>query len=147
MLSSFPGRILPNLVADALGPLNIIIPMTALCSILAFAWIGISPGSVGGLVVFAVLYGFASGSYVSLVPPVVVSTAGSMKDLGTRMGMALAIASFGLIVGNPVAGAILAGEGRYTGLQAFCGVTLVLSAVLLAGVRIVKAGVKVRAKV
>ena len=146
MLGSAPGRVLPNLLADKIGPFNVFVPMTLLCAVLVLSWIGIR--SVGGLVFFAILYGFASGSFVSLTPPAIVATAKGMDGLGTRMGMALAIASFGLVLGNPVAGALLGNRGsRYLGLQVFCGATLIVCAGLLGAVRYLKVGLNVEVKV
>ena len=144
MLGSAPGRVVPNLIADKIGSLNIFIPAAFISSLLAFCWIAIS--SVGGLVVFAVLYGMSSGAIVSILPPAVVEIAPDMKNLGTRMGMAFAIASVGLLIGNPIAGALLK-KGSYTGLQAFSGACLLVCAFLLVWIRVVKFGWKLRVKI
>jgi predicted MFS family arabinose efflux permease len=63
------GRITPGVVADRIGSLNTIIPMGLIAAILAYAWIGIK--NVGSTIVFACLYGFASGAIVSLPPTIV----------------------------------------------------------------------------
>ena len=48
--------------ADKLGPLNMQIHFTVIASILAFSWINITETPV--LVVFCVLYGSFSGTFV-----------------------------------------------------------------------------------
>ena len=144
MLGSGPGRVVPNLIADRIGSLNIFIPAAFVSSLLVFCWLAIS--SVGGLVTFAVLYGMSSGAIVSILPPAVVAIAPDMKNMGTRMGMAFAVASVGLLIGNPIAGALLKRKS-YTGLQAFSGSSLLVCAMLLVWVRFVRVGWKVRVKV
>lgn len=141
--SSFFGRIVPNFVADKTGPLNMLIPCSLIASILAFAWIGIK--STAGLVVFAILYGFFSGTFVSLPAPAVASISPSMGVVGTRMGMSFTFAGFGLLIGNPVAGTIL-GSNHWVGLQAFSGATTALATLTMAFSRIATAGVSPRVK-
>jgi MFS family permease len=144
MLGSAPGRVVPNLIADKIGSLNIYIPAAFISALLAFSWMAIS--SATGLVVFAILYGMSSGAIVSILPPTVVSIAPDMKNLGTRMGMAFAIASIGLPIGNPIAGAFVK-RGSYAGLQAFSGACLLVCTMLVVWVRFVKVGWKIRVKV
>jgi hypothetical protein len=57
--STFGWRI-PGFVADRFGPLNVLIPCTSAAGILTFSWITVH--DVGGIIVFAVLYGFFSGT-------------------------------------------------------------------------------------
>jgi hypothetical protein len=54
------GRTLPNFLADIYGPFNLVTPFCAIAGILIFAMLGAK--SVGGLVVFCILYGFFSGA-------------------------------------------------------------------------------------
>ena len=58
--SSIFGRTLPNLLAEKIGIFNTLVPITAITGILVFAIFGITEAA--GTVVFAVLYGFFSGS-------------------------------------------------------------------------------------
>lgn len=60
-LSAF-GRILPNLVADKVGPLNMLIPFALLTGVLSLCLIGVH--NKGGVIVIAALYGFTSGCFV-----------------------------------------------------------------------------------
>jgi fucose 4-O-acetylase-like acetyltransferase len=81
------GRIFPNMVADVLGPINVMIPTVVVAAALLFGWLGISTWQ--GFVVFVILYGFFSGTLVSL-PPACVSALTDIHDMskiGVRMGM------------------------------------------------------------
>lgn len=54
------GRIIPNFVADYIGPYNLLIPIFYSCSILLFAMFGVT--NVPAVIIFSFLYGFATGS-------------------------------------------------------------------------------------
>lgn len=95
-----------------------------LTTILVFCWIAIKT-SEAGLFLFCVLYGFFSGAFVSLSTPVTVTLAPMMQDVGTRLGMFNFIGSLGILVGNPVAGAII--KTSWVGAQVFCGVACSLA--------------------
>lgn len=65
---SFPGRWLPGIVADKFGRMNTLLLTNVLCMISMLA-IWLPAGSnVGAIITFAVVFGFASGSNISLVP-------------------------------------------------------------------------------
>ena len=128
------GRIVPGLTADKVGSLNTIIPCAVACVILAFAWLGID--NKGGMWVFTLLYGFFSGAIVSLPPTIVAKISPNMGLVGTRMGMCFTFAGLGLLIGNPIAGAILnIPEGKFKGAQAFAAATLLGGAVAFAALR------------
>lgn len=57
---SFPGRLVPSMLADRLGPLNFICPLTLACAGLVFVMLGLE--SVAGIVSFALVYGFVTGA-------------------------------------------------------------------------------------
>ncbi|EME85210.1 uncharacterized protein MYCFIDRAFT_65738 [Pseudocercospora fijiensis CIRAD86] len=133
--SSF-GRIIPNFFADKTGPLNMLIPTSALAAVLAFCWIAVD--GLAGLLVFCIMYGLFSGTFVSLPPTTVVSLSPSLSVVGTRMGMSFSFAAFGVLVGNPVAGAILTSRG-WLGLQLFCACSVVAAASVCVVARFAKA--------
>ena len=58
------GRIIPNFIADYIGPYNLLIPIFYSCSILLFAMFGVT--NVPAVIIFSFLYGFATGSGTSL---------------------------------------------------------------------------------
>ncbi|CCL98174.1 uncharacterized protein FIBRA_00168 [Fibroporia radiculosa] len=139
------GRILPGLIADRVGPLNMLAPSSVASAILVFSWAAVH--NVGGLVTFALLYGLASGAIVSLAPSVVATLTPDLRRLGGRIGMQFSIAGLGLLIGNPIAGAIEnVQEREYLGAQMFCGAILMASTIATIGARIAKTGPRLMVK-
>ncbi len=136
------GRIIPNLIADRLGPLNTQIPSVTIAAILALCWLRIK--DTAGLIVFCLLHGFFSGTFVSMQGPTVVSLCPELSTVGTRIGMVLAFSGMGLLVGSPVAGVILRNQGGWMGLQLWSGAIILTSALCMLAARVAKAGFKLQ---
>lgn len=134
------GRVVPNYLADKIGPLNLMYPCAFAASILGFGWIAAK--SEGSLVVICVLYGFFSGSFVSLPASVIVNLSPSMGVVGTWMGMVFTVAGIGLLIGSPIAGAILGPGDTYVGLQSFCGASVLVAGIGLYFARVASVGTK-----
>ncbi|KAL4788725.1 putative MFS monocarboxylate transporter [Aspergillus varians] len=132
------GRIMPNFIADHTGPLNMLIPASAITAILSFVWIGIH--NTPGIIILSVLYGIFSGGFVSLPPVVMATLTKDMRELGTRMGMVFAITSIGLLIGTPIGGAIVGDSHNYLGVQLFTGCCLTTSAAIFLAVRLSRTG-------
>jgi predicted MFS family arabinose efflux permease len=89
-----------------------------------------------GLVVLMAFYGFFSGSFVSLPPTIVVSLSMNARDkIGTRLGQSFFVVAFGLLIGTPIGGVVLA-RGGFVGLWTFGGVMLFASVSLLVAARV-----------
>lgn len=142
--ASVPGRIVPNYVADYAGPLNILTPCALITGILALCWIGVH--DLSGTIVFAVMYGFFSGGFVSMPPVAITSLTTDMSRLGTRMGQCFFFSAFGLLCGTPVSGAILDATGNWLGVQLFSGFTIFITGCLLIACRVTAKGWKINIK-
>ena len=137
------GRILPNLIADKLGPFNIIVPcifatgMLTLCLIAAH--------STAAIMVIMAFYGFFSGTLVSLPGTIYVHLAGPHKRglVGTRMGMGFAFVGIGILIGTPLSGAILRRYG-YAATWGFGGAFTIFGAIVTMAARFAQAGWVVR---
>jgi MFS family permease len=139
------GRILPNYIADFIGPLTTILPCALVSAILAFSWIGITTKE--SIIAFCALYGFFSGSFVSLPPTVIVSMTPNLNVVGTRLGMMFTVSACGLLIGSPLAGAILGpNKTNYVGLQIFCGACVAGCALFMGVTRGIKSGWKLTTK-
>jgi MFS family permease len=136
--ASIFGRIIPNFIADHIGPFNVLIPSAAIAALLAFCWIAID--NIGGIIAFAIIYGFSSGGFVSLPPVAVVTLTKDMSKIGTRMGQCFFLSAFGLLVGTPVSGAILSGTGSWVGVQAWSGGAILVTAALMLWARVAVVG-------
>ena len=140
------GRILPNFAADYIGTLNMQTTFAFASAVLSFSLIAIK--NVPGIIAFCVLYGFFTGTFVSLPTPTVASLSTNVRSLGARLSMAFMTAGIGSLVGSPIAGAILATDGgrNWNMLQLWSGACLALSALSMLGARIAKVGVKFNSK-
>ncbi|KAJ6013847.1 hypothetical protein N7540_008438 [Penicillium herquei] len=122
--ASVVGRITPGLIADRIGSLNTVMPVNLIATIMAFAWMGIH--NEAGAIVFACIYGFASGAIVSLPTTILLRLSPNLAIVGTRMGMAFTCAGLGLLIGNPIAGALLNLEkAMFWKAQLFCAIMVV----------------------
>lgn len=93
---SFPGRWLPGIVADRFGRLNTMILTNVLCAIAMLAiWLP-ARGNVAALITFSVVFGFASGGNISLVP-VCVGEYCTTQDYGRYYTTVYTIVSFGYV--------------------------------------------------
>ena len=138
------GRLIPNYFADKIGPLNTQIPFAFITALLCYSWAAIK--TTPSLVVLCALYGFFCGSFVSLPGPTVVTLSPNLATIGTRIGMATAISGVGLLVGSPIAGAILQGRSGWLGLKMWCGVLLTASGGCMLSARLIKTGLKWKVK-
>ncbi|BCS13231.1 hypothetical protein ALUC_51277S [Aspergillus luchuensis] len=122
--ASFPGRIIPPYLADVFGRFNLMILMTLASGILVLAlWLP-STGNAPAIV-FSALYGFTSGTVVSLAPALVAQIS-EIREIGVRSGTYFCIVSFAALTGTPIAGALLPDPlgGSYTKLFVFCAVVM-----------------------
>ncbi|KAF9484040.1 MFS general substrate transporter [Pholiota conissans] len=103
--ASAVGRVVPSLLVYRLGAFNVIIPCVYAASILVFCTLAIN--NVAGTMIFAILYGFFSGSYASVLPAMVSSTAANDAEIGARLGVCFTFTGFGGLIGTPIAGALL----------------------------------------
>ncbi|KEQ75582.1 MFS general substrate transporter [Aureobasidium namibiae CBS 147.97] len=138
------GRIIPNLIADRTGPMNMIVPCCLISGVVALCLIPVR--SVAGLVIVCLLYGFFSGALVSLPPTVFVHLTPNRSLIGTRMGQGFSIISIGLLLGTPICGWILDGSS-FTYVWVFSGVLIIAGGCLMLLSRYFKAGAKLMQKV
>ena len=138
--SSIVGRLIPSFCADKIGPLNVQIILAFATAVSCFGWTSIRDAV--GLTSFCLLYGFLSGSFGSLPGITIVSLSQDLSSIGVQLGMSFIVTGCGLLVGEPIAGAILQGSGRWVGLQVWCGTLLTISGLFSLAARILKVGTK-----
>ena len=128
------GRIIPGLLADKLGKFNMMI-LTCLASTLLVLCLWLPARGTVPILLFAGLYGFTSGSFVSLGPALVAQLC-DVREIGVRSGVMFLLVSFSALTGNPIAGALL-GDRRdnFDALMTFCAVVMGLGTVLFLGGR------------
>ena len=124
---SFFGRWAPGLLADKIGRFNTMILMISQCLITTLAlWLPAATTSdlatkKGLLIAFALLFGFASGSNITLAP-VCAGQLCKTENYGKYFATCYTMMGIGTLVGIPIGGEILArGGGNYVGLIVFGG--------------------------
>jgi MFS family permease len=129
------GRIIPNALADRWGSLNVITACVFASAVLVFGWLGVR--DLGGAIVYVILYGAFSGGVVSITPSVIVGLSPDMSRLGARMGMTFVVSGIAILVGTPIAGAILGSEEhpRWLGTILYSAFGLLLATALFVAAR------------
>jgi MFS family permease len=127
------GRWVPGFLADKLGRFNSMIAALAICSATSLTfWLpatllpSYSAITIKALsIVYAVIFGFASGSNISLTP-VCVGQLCDTNVYGRYYATCYTVVSFSTLTGIPIAGAILqACGGRYWGVVIWTSVCYV----------------------
>ncbi|KAK4133230.1 MFS general substrate transporter [Trichocladium antarcticum] len=123
------GRIIPGLLADKYGRLN------------TFGLGGIATGivvlclnsatSTAGLVVYSIVLGFTSGTIISGVSAAISICTDDPRNLGTYMGMGMAVGSSAALVGPPVNGVLVDKYGGFLQVSIFSGVVCLFGGILV----------------
>ncbi|KAL0932437.1 riboflavin transporter MCH5 [Colletotrichum truncatum] len=127
------GRILPGLVGDYLGHFNVLLAMVIFTLVTTAATLtAFGSTRIEALYAFAALWGFGTGSFLSLTP-VCMGKACDTKDYGRYYGTMNFVISFALLLTMPVSGQMLeslgstALSGLYLGVV-FLGGILIFAA-------------------
>ena len=141
---SFFGRWLPGYVADYWGRFNLMVITVFLCLLVTLGvWLP-ARGNIAAICVFAVGFGFSSGSFISLTP-VCIGQLCKTEDYGRYYATAYSIVSLGCLTGIPIAGQVLAvDEGDYWGLIIFTGVCIAGGLVCFGTARLLKTGLIIK---
>ncbi|OAA38035.1 Major facilitator superfamily domain, general substrate transporter [Cordyceps fumosorosea ARSEF 2679] len=137
-LSSLPGRIIPGYYADKVGSINVQTAVALLSAMLTIFLCAIR--SAAGLVVFCAIYGFFSGAFMGLPAAGIVRLSDDKSKIGIRIGMTLGTVGFGVLISNPIAGAIVYPGKDWVGLISWCGALLFASGFCLVASRVSKVG-------
>jgi MFS family permease len=142
--SSIFGRIIPGFFSDKVGRFNTMICITSMMAISVLGiWLPVG-NTKPGILAFAVLFGFASGSGINLVP-VCIGQLCRTEEYGRYYATCNTVVSIGLLLGIPIAGEIIKSNGgAYWGLIVFVGMCYVGGMIPLAVARIMAVGPKLR---
>lgn len=131
--ASLFGRILPGLVADHLGPFNVLVVSIFGSAIVTFCWT--TATSLAGLIVWTLAYGFISGAILSL-QLVCATTLTTDETHGAGVGIVMASVSLTGLFGTPIAGELV--ESGYLALSCFAAAMLIVGGVLLTVARMAR---------
>ncbi|KAL9023112.1 MAG: hypothetical protein Q9196_007383 [Gyalolechia fulgens] len=131
-VGSFFGRTVPMLAASRFGSLQTYLAASIAAVVVLFAWMAIF--NVAGFVAFCVTYGLLSGVLVA-APSAAIShpvLSPSMSVIGTRMGMSWMFGGVGVLIGAPIAGALVdLRQADFRPAQAFAGAMVAVGSVCL----------------
>lgn len=151
------GRWVPGFLADKLGRFNSMIAALAICSATSLTfWLPASllapssPSAVAAIkalsIVYAVIFGFASGSNISLTP-VCVGQLCDTNQYGRYYATCYTVVSFSTLTGIPIAGALIgAAGGHYWGAVVWTGVCYIFASACFIWSRALKVGWKLGVK-
>ena len=139
-LGSCFGRYFAGLLADKVGRFNAMIATVLICLISTLAlWLP-SGSNLPTIIVYSLIFGFASGSGISLTP-VCVGQLCKTENYGRYYATCYTIVSFGTLTGIPIAGQLVtACNGEYWGLIVFTVISYAIAAVAFVGARVVGVG-------
>ncbi|KAF2674596.1 MFS general substrate transporter [Microthyrium microscopicum] len=137
--ASIFGRVCPGYAADKIGKYNVNIITCFLSGIMCLAlWL---PGnSNAAIIVFAALYGFSSGAFVSLLFALIAQIS-DMREIGMRSGFMCAILAIPSLVSNPIGGALITHDhGQFRDVQIWAGVIMLAGACMFVVTRTAMVG-------
>ncbi|KAA8574621.1 hypothetical protein EYC84_003873 [Monilinia fructicola] len=137
--ASFFGRVIPGVMADRVGRLNMFCGIGICTGILVFCWQSIT--SNVGIIVFAAIYGFFSGAIVSLVTVCFTTVPKNPQNIGTYMGMGMAVTAFAALIGPPINGALVNHYHSFVQVSEFSGVVVLIGGVSVLMIKYVEGGV------
>jgi MFS family permease len=89
-----------------------------------------------GLIVYAAVFGLGSGTIVSGAAAALSRCANNPSEVGTYMGMGMAVAGVGALVGPPINGAIVQTTGGYFAVCMFSGAITVAGGIFAFSIKI-----------
>ncbi|KAH8664397.1 major facilitator superfamily domain-containing protein [Xylariales sp. PMI_506] len=137
-VGSFFGRFLPGFLADRIGRFNVIVLTISLCVITLLCFWLPAGDSHALLIIFAVAFGFSSGSNLGLYP-VCLGQLCDSRDYGRFYSTALTVASFGTLTSLPIGGALLdvgTGQKGWTAVVLFSALSYAVAMSCFLGVRV-----------
>lgn len=117
--TSVIGRIVPGILADRFGKLNTYAIGSVSTGVAVFCMI--TARTNAGLIVYAAFLGLAAGTNVSGASAAFSTCPKDLRDIGTYIGMGMAVAGLGALVGPPVNGAIIDTYGGYAAVCMISG--------------------------
>ncbi|RJE21440.1 Major Facilitator Superfamily [Aspergillus sclerotialis] len=109
-MSTF-GRIIPGILADKYGRLNIFSIGAIVTGVVIFCLS--SAHSNAALIVYAAVFGFVSGTIISGASAAFSLCPDNLQDIGTYMGMGMSISALGGLIGPPMNGALVKEYGSF----------------------------------
>ncbi|KAJ2906326.1 monocarboxylate permease-like protein [Zalerion maritima] len=118
--ASLPGRIIPGVLADKFGRLNILFASGLSTGIVILCWNQATTDA--GIIVYAVVFGFCSGAIISGGSVALTVATADPTKTGTYLGMGMATVSIAVLITPPINGAILDQYGGFSQISTMNGI-------------------------
>lgn len=129
------GRVIPGVLADKYGRLNIYALGGFANAIVIFCMS--STSSTAGLVVYTAVFGFVSGSIISGASAALSVCVDDPRDIGTYLGMGMAVSSLGALIGPPVNGVFVDKYGGFFEVSMFSGSACLVGSLIVVTAKLV----------
>ena len=129
------GRIIPGILADKFGRLNVLTIGGITTGIVIFCLN--EARSTPALIVYSLAVGFTSGTIVSGGSAAFTLCIKNPQEAGAYMGMGMGIASLSALVGPPVSGTLVSHYGSFSQMSIFAGVMCVVGGFIALGAKAV----------
>ncbi|KAJ5592202.1 hypothetical protein N7537_009106 [Penicillium hordei] len=122
------GRVIPGVLADRFGRLNVLTLGGTITGIIIFCMN--KAESNPALIVYSIAFGFWSGTIISGASATLSILIPDPRESGTYLGMALGVSSMAALIGPPVNGALVTKYHGFSEVSILSGTTCVLGALL-----------------
>ncbi|RDW63988.1 hypothetical protein BP5796_10490 [Coleophoma crateriformis] len=137
--ASIFGRIFPGIAGDRWGRYNVLM-FTSVFSFIIILALWLPSKSNAPAIVFAALYGFSSGAWIS-TSPAIIAQISPIREIGVRNGSMFALIAISALFGSPIGGALITKDhGGYLYMQIFAGAIMAVGCVFYMGSRYTQAG-------
>jgi predicted MFS family arabinose efflux permease len=130
--ASFFGRTTPYLLGPRVKPVFLFVFWTVAAAIILYAWMAVT--TIAGFIVWVCFWGYITGVLVTAPVSTVAhpSLCPSMAVIGARLGMSWSMAAIGILIGTPIAGALVNLQTAYfVHAHVFAGTFMLAGAVAL----------------
>jgi MFS family permease len=121
------GRIIPGIMADKLGSINVLFSASIVSGILICCMTQVE--SHASFYVYSILVGFFSGTIVSGIAASLTRTVKDPRETGTYMGMSMAVISTAVLISPPINGKLLSDYGFFE-VALFSGIACLIGGFL-----------------
>ncbi|CAK7567837.1 MAG: hypothetical protein SEPTF4163_005807 [Sporothrix epigloea] len=118
------GRIIPGILADKLGRINVLAVGGTAMGIVVLCLTAAQ--STAGLVIFSITFGFVSGTIVSGASAAISVCSDDPRKMGTYLGMGLGAASIAVLIGPPINGQLIHCYTSYLPVTLFSGIACIV---------------------
>jgi MFS family permease len=122
------GRVIPGILADKFGKLNILAGGGIVTGIIICCFN--LAESTGALIAYSVIFGLASGTLISGVSAAYTGVPKDPREMGTYLGMGLALSALATLIGPPINGKLVEQYGGFFEVSIFSGIVVLFGGFL-----------------